>query len=152
MKHPIRLFPHRKSILFVAIQMACIVFFVLTGPFFAHRPVTLIIELLGIFLGIWSVVIMIPHKISVYPDVQDGAKLLQKGPYKIIRHPMYTALFVTFLPLIIDYFTWIRLAVFAIFVFNQIGKMIYEESLLMNHFSDYHVYKTKTYRVIPYIW
>jgi len=111
-----------------------------------------IVQACGVLLGIWAVWVMSNSKISVFPQVQKGATLIKKGPYSIIRHPMYTALLLFFLPDIAANPTLIRIVVFILFVINMIVKILFEEKQLRNVFPDYKVYQQKSKRVIPYIW
>jgi protein-S-isoprenylcysteine O-methyltransferase Ste14 len=74
------------------------------------------------------------------------------GPYSLIRHPMYLALLLTTLPLIIDSFSLFRLLIWLILFINLILKLNYEENLLVTELDGYVEYAKKSYRLIPYVY
>jgi protein-S-isoprenylcysteine O-methyltransferase Ste14 len=90
--------------------------------------------------------------LTIFPEPGNKMRLISKGPYKIIRHPMYTALFIIFIPFLIYDFTFIRLGVMVIFTINQVLKLFYEEKLLDKRDSGYRKYMNKTWRLVPYIF
>jgi protein-S-isoprenylcysteine O-methyltransferase Ste14 len=141
-----------RSIVHVIIQFSAIIFILVSGPVWSSKYYLFIPELLGISLVFWAVWIMRKSVLSVMPDPQIGAKLIENGAYRFIRHPMYSALFLVLIPLVINQFTWLRFVVLILFGINQILKMIYEEQLLKNHWPGYVDYVKKTWRLIPYLY
>lgn len=85
--------------------------------------------------------------------VEKGQKVVDKGLYAIVRHPMYTASIFLFLsiPLILG-------SVFSLFVFFTylpliIVRTINEEKVLEKELDGYLDYKKKVkYRLIPFVW
>jgi protein-S-isoprenylcysteine O-methyltransferase Ste14 len=106
----------------------------------------------GLSIGIWAVISMRIGNMSVSPVVKENAELVQKGPYKLIRHPMYSAILICGIPIIINYFDWFRLAVLLVLFFNLLLKSKMEEMLLMRRFSEYKNYRRKTKRFFPFIF
>jgi len=92
------------------------------------------------------------RNVNVTPTVKKGSELVTSGPYRIIRHPMYIAQLIAVLPLVIDYFSWYRLAAIIILLLVLLIKIGYEEKQLIAHFPEYTKYKTTTSRLIPYIY
>ena len=140
------------SIQFVFIQVLCLAVIGLTGPIFANPLLLLLIELSGLFLGIWAVLAMRIGHFNIAPEPLTWSKMTSRGPYRIIRHPMYLALLLTTFPLIISDFSSLRLAIWFILLVNLILKMGYEEGLLQKKFPDYARYRTYTARLIPGIY
>ena len=76
--------------------------------------------------------------------VEKGQKVIDKGLYGIIRHPMYTALVLG---------SVIALPVFLIYPVIIIMRLGNEEKLLCRELDGYRAYKKKVrYRLIPYIF
>jgi len=144
--------PTWLSILFVFVQFLCLAVIGLTGSLFASPIVLSLIELIGLFLGIWAVIIMRIGHFNIAPEPLSWSKMVSLGPYRIIRHPMYLALLLTTFPLVISDVSFLRLVFWFILLVNLILKMEYEEGLLQKHFPDYARYREQTARLIPGIY
>ena len=119
----------------------------------AFRPFSssLVMEIAGILLGIWAIVVMGWRNVNVSPLVKRDARLVTKGPYASIRHPMYSAVLLTLWPLIIDRYSLFRLAVGLILTVDLLLKIRYEEGLLKKRFPEYEAYMKVTKRLIPFV-
>lgn len=140
------------SSILVTIQFGAIAAIAFTGPLIAKPWYLLVTEAAGIFLGLYSIVVMRVGNFNIRPIVKTEGKMVTHGPYRIIRHPMYTSILLALIPLLIHHFTWIRLTIMLILTINLVIKMVYEESLLKAHFPYYSRYMKKTYRIIPFIF
>ena len=84
--------------------------------------------------------------------IQEKHDLVKKGPYKIIRHPIYSGVIVMMIgsSVIIGNiicFIWLIFCFFGLF-----KKSKQEEELLVSKFGeDYEQYKKETKMIIPYI-
>lgn len=143
---------HIYKNLLVFFQFVGIIIIAFTGSFFANNILLLILEICGIILAVWALISMKFSNLNVYPDIREGAKLVKSGPYRIIRHPMYSSIILAITPLVIDQFTWFRLSVYLIMFVDLIIKLKYEESMLKAQFIDYEEYCKKTFRIIPFIY
>lgn len=141
-----------KSYLIVAIQLTALVFIFLTGSLFAREKALLITELIGIFLGLWSIFEFRKTTFRITPEVGENAILVVSGPYRFLRHPMYTSLLLIAFSLIMDAFTNIRLIAGLILFLDVIYKAKLEEKYLARHFKNYKSYAKYTYRLIPFIY
>jgi protein-S-isoprenylcysteine O-methyltransferase Ste14 len=86
-------------------------------------------------------------------EVVEGQKVIQSGPYRIVRHPMYmgSTLMYVASPLALGSYWAIIPAVFIIPIF--IARIINEEKVLTKELEGYLEYKQRTrYRLIPGIW
>ena len=144
--------PARLSILFVFIQFLCLAVIGFTGPIFANPLLLLLIELSGLFLGIWAVLAMRIGHFNIAPEPLTWSKMVYRGPYKFVRHPMYLALLLTTLPLVISDFSSLRLVFWFILLANLILKLGYEEDLLQEQFPEHVYYRKQTARMIPGIY
>lgn len=141
-----------KSGILVGVQMVCIFFLLVKIPFSHIDLWALLISFLGLLLGFWAIVAMQLDNISVRPDVKQNARLVIHGPYKVIRHPMYSAVLLTFTPLVIDHFSIFLVIVLFILLVTLLIKMKYEEKLLRNHFEAYASYSKHSWKIIPFIY
>jgi len=145
-------FSYIKSMSFVLIQFACLGLIALSGPLIPANIALLAIELLGIGLGVWAVYVMRIGNFNITPDPLNDSQLVTSGPYRLIRHPMYLALLLTTLPLIIYSFDLFRFSIWMILFFDLLLKLNYEENLLVLKLVGYDGYIERSYRLIPYIY
>lgn len=141
-----------KSLVFVFIQFFSLGLIALTGPLFTGSNVLLLIELLGIALGIWAVLVMRIGNFNITPDPLKRSKLVMDGPYELIRHPMYLALLLTSLPLVLNHLTWVRVMIWLILALGLLFKMDYEEGLLIDQLEGYRDYAEKSWKLIPFVY
>lgn len=83
---------------------------------------------------------------------KENHKLIENGPYKYVRHPMYTGILTMFLGAAI----FVGLAgAFAVFVIGSAGLLLkahQEENLMAKHFpKEYPKYKARTKMIIPFL-
>jgi protein-S-isoprenylcysteine O-methyltransferase Ste14 len=115
----------------------------------------IIVFLLGsvsVVLVLWSVYAMRSSNLNVFPDVRRGSSLIRQGPYKIIRHPMYLAVILFSISLLLTNVNLLRILTLALLIIDLVIKIEYEETLLIKEFPDYSKYKVKTYKLIPLIY
>ena len=134
------------------IQFACLIAIALTGPVIARHPVMLVTEITGIVLGVWAIVAQRFVNFNVTPDVKIEGFLVERGPYAVIRHPMYATLILIALALVTDSFTWSRLLMLVVLVVDLLVKLRYEEGLLSAHYPQYAAYMARTNRLLPYVY
>lgn len=141
-----------KSILFVLIQFTCLALIFLTGPIFPANPILLLVEVLGIGLGVWAVITMGIGNFNITPDPLQNSRLIIRGPYRWIRHPMYLALLVTTLPLIAADFSAARLLIWGVLLVDLVLKLKYEETLLGEKLTGYLEYQQNSDRLVPRVY
>lgn len=82
-----------------------------------------------------------------------GQKVIDTGPYALVRHPMYAGAFLYLLgtPLVLG--SWIGLAVLPFIVALLIVRIFIEESTLRKGLPGYTEYMSRVrYRLVPGIW
>jgi protein-S-isoprenylcysteine O-methyltransferase Ste14 len=85
--------------------------------------------------------------------IQEGQRVIDTGPYAIVRHPMYTSglMFFIGLPLLLG--SWIGLAFSALFILGIAWRAVREERVLRAELSGYDDYAARVrYRFIPFVW
>jgi protein-S-isoprenylcysteine O-methyltransferase Ste14 len=141
--------PNWKSLLFVFLQFLCLAVISLTGPLLAAPLFLAMMEILGLVIGIWAVFAMRIGFFNIAPEPLSWSVMVSRGPYQVIRHPMYLALLVTTLPLVISNFNMMRLVVWLVLLITLMLKMNHEESLLQQRFPEYVQYQKQTAKLVP---
>ena len=142
----------KLHILLVTLQLGGIFYFLLSGIVFPKNGFIFLIYFIAIFIGSWAVFSMNNQTINVLPDVRDNATLTKSGPYKLIRHPMYTAVLSFLLGLLMNDFSMLRLLIYGCVVLVLLFKISVEERMLLAKFPDYKDYSTTTKKLIPFIY
>jgi protein-S-isoprenylcysteine O-methyltransferase Ste14 len=141
-----------KSGILVGMQVVCILFLLIKIPALNSDSCAWIVSFLGLLLGFWAIVAMKLDNLSIIPDVKSDARLVKAGPYKVIRHPMYSSVLLTFLPFVIDRPSVFFTIVYIVLLTTLLIKLNYEEQLLKAHFKDYANYSKTSWRLIPFIY
>ena len=140
------------SKLLVIVQFFCLTYLV----FFVDNMgsgILLILQMLGFTLAIWSVFVMGIGRFNIQPEVKPQARLVTKGPYKVIRNPMYTGLLIFFGAGVSSTLNIADISVFILLLIVLLYKIILEEKYLSAKFgTPYDDYKQKSFRLFPYFF
>lgn len=141
-----------KAFLLFFVQYLSLVILFVTGPVFPGSPLPLIFYIAGWILGIWSILAMGMGNINAGPDPLPGGRLVSRGPYAVIRHPMYASILLVFVPLLLDHFTIPRLFIMMMLIINLLLKIRYEENQMeLSYCNKYREYSAGTWQLIPYV-
>lgn len=144
--------PSALSVTLVAIQFLLMGVIALTGPLWPPGWGIRGLLVVGGGVGLWALYIMGLRQVKVFPEVASQGKLIVSGPYRWVRHPMYTSVLLVTLawtlgdPLSYRILLWVGL------VMTLSVKLQYEERLLRERFPEYETYRRQTKRLIPFVW
>ena len=86
-------------------------------------------------------------------EVQDGQKVISTGLYGVVRHPMYLATLLMFLPIPLILQSFWGLIPFAAYPVIIVIRIFNEEKVLTEGLEGYAEYKKQVkYRIIPFVW
>lgn len=138
--------------LLVFFQFSTLFGIMFTGPLFANGFVLFTIQIIGIVLGVWAILVMRLGNFNIIPIPVENGVLRETGPYKVIRHPMYSSILLFVLPELVNYFTYVRLGLFSFLLISLFIKLSFEEKRLIEKHSNYPDYMQKTKRLIPCVY
>ncbi len=122
----------------------------------SYVPMWLTITAAVIFLagyGMFAEVMRENAYLSRTVEVQEGQKVVSTGLYGVVRHPMYLATLLMFLPMPLILQSLWGLIPFAIYPVIIVTRIINEEKVLTECLEGYAEYKKRVkYRLIPLIW
>jgi protein-S-isoprenylcysteine O-methyltransferase Ste14 len=103
----------------------------------------------GAALGLWALYWNRPGNFNVRPTPRAGGRLVQGGPYRWIRHPMYTALIAC-----AGSAVWARPSPWdwlgaAALVAVLLVKAAFEERWMQVEHPGYAAYRARTWRFVP---
>jgi protein-S-isoprenylcysteine O-methyltransferase Ste14 len=103
----------------------------------------------GIALGLWAVSCNRIGNFNIRPDPRPGGKLVDRGPYRWIRHPMYTAVIACGIAgaLVIGS-AWGWIGAVALVLVLVVKAAVEERWMLVAH-PDYQAYRASTKRFVP---
>jgi protein-S-isoprenylcysteine O-methyltransferase Ste14 len=127
----------------VAVQL--VLFALIVASWFVGPDVTLlglIPAALGFLLAVWASR-SLGRSMTALPVPKDGGQLVQEGPYRFLRHPIYVgaALFFGGLSLVFSAYGLVLTAVLALF---WVAKARKEERHLLERFPEYAGYRRRT--------
>lgn len=108
--------------------------------------------LAGFIMAIWSR-LALGSNWSGRITLKEDHELIERGPYRFVRHPMYTGLILGVLGNAIVLGTPAALAAALMFLVLHIWKLRREEQLLIRHFPEsYPAYQARTKALIPFVF
>lgn len=116
--------------------------------------ILLLILCLGALLLRLAAIIYLGKSFSYDIKRPEGNTLIQRGPYRIIRHPSYLGILIlaSFPPLIIGSIVGF-IGIFFSTLIHSLFRLKVEEKILEQEFgSTFTEYKQKTFSIIPYIY
>jgi protein-S-isoprenylcysteine O-methyltransferase Ste14 len=144
--------PSPLSLTLVGIQFVLIGVIAFTGPLWPHGWSLRGMLAVGGVIGLWALQVMGLRQVKVFPEVPSLGNLIVLGPYRWVRHPMYTSVLLVTLawtlgnPLTYRIILWVGLLI------TLLIKLQYEERLLMERFPDYEAYRRQTKCLVPFVW
>jgi protein-S-isoprenylcysteine O-methyltransferase Ste14 len=150
-----------RSIWFVVLLAAIFVayrsrLFPLDRSFVPHVPATAIAAALvcasGLLFTLWARVAL-GRNWSGRVTLKEDHELIERGPYRFVRHPIYTGLLTMALGTALRSGRVAALVGCALFFSALLIKMDQEETLLLRQFpAEYAAYRRHVKRIVPFVW
>lgn len=118
-------------------------------PITWHANSVLLISSIGVLavnvFVIWSVWTL-RRSLSIFPEARE---LIRRGPYGIVRHPLYAGHFASYLLILLPRFALLAILLAAIGIGCELWRARNEEAVLRSAFPAYDEYAAVTPRFIP---
>jgi protein-S-isoprenylcysteine O-methyltransferase Ste14 len=139
------------SLFALIIAVFGIVYLIKQEHIFSINPVAIGIQIVAVGLMIWSRITFGLRSFHAAANTTEG-ELVTKGPYSVLRHPIYASLIYFFLSCVISYPVIETIAAVGLITTGLFARMLIEEHFLLANYPEYAGYKKRTKRVIPFIF
>ena len=114
--------------------------------------VGILLMFLGVLVRQYAIAIL-GRFFSLSVQISEDHKVVEKGPYKLVRHPSYTGIFITLAGLGLAVQSLGALLVLLLFFIISFGYRMHveERALLSGLGQDYASYMKRTKRLIPFL-
>lgn len=117
-------------------------------PRFQASRIAVALSVAGLALSLWS----LWHLRSAFSILAEARRVVNTGPYRLVRHPLYLGEAVTMLGLCMLQGTLTALSFWAGFNALQLVRARIEENKLARQFPDYRAYRQRTRFILPGIY
>lgn len=149
-------FARHLGTVLVALQFIWIVLLAwLAGPvFFAGQaPVgAWVCAVLGGLLALWALSSNRPGNFNIRPTPRAGGALVEQGPYRWIRHPMYTSVIAVGVACAWASGHWLAWLALCALAAVLVVKAVFEERWMVQAHPGYAVYRQRTRRFLPWLF
>ena len=137
---------------------------VILAPFSDGRSIGVLnvedtIRYIGLLITIPGFVLMqagekyLAKQFSIEVTLQKDHKLIQSGPYKVIRHPRYLGILVFFTGISLTFRSLLGIMLVMVLAAVLVWRVFAEEKMMHQEFGkEWEAYRAKTWRLIPYLF
>lgn len=139
------------SLAALLLMMFAIAGLVVRDSFFSLQPVAIMAEILAVALTVWARLTFGSRSFHAAANPTAGG-LITTGPYRLIRHPIYTAVCIFGWSGILTHWSLINALLGVLLFVGAVSRMLCEEHLIMEAYPEYRDYAQATKRMVPYIF
>lgn len=103
-------------------------------------------------LGVGALFVNRPGNFNIRPEPKAQGQLVKTGPYRWVRHPMYSAV----LLLAAGASAWLMTLVGLVLWVDLLGVLVFkahlEEQWLLQRYPEYADYRRHTWRLVPWLY
>ncbi len=116
-----------------------------------HQLAGFIVFVSGIFIRIWAIRTLGEYYSHMVRTI-DRHKIIDTGPYTLLRHPAYSGMITAHLGIVILYFNYVTLLMFALLLIPSIVTRILIEEKTLFGIQGYEDFARSRKRIIPCVW
>jgi len=137
----------RFALLFV---IAALIILGATGNLFSTSPLVITVQLLAVALSVWARV-SFPSGTFRTEAKPAAVTFIRRGPYRFVRHPMYSATLLFVWSGILSHLGLWTLVLGIIITAIVASRIVLEERILQQQYPEYEAYTRETKAVIPFL-
>ena len=139
------------SILGLVVMIAALIGLYKIGVLLTAQPIAIALQLMAVALMVWARVTFGRRSFHAAANPTAGG-LVTTGPYRVIRHPIYTAACLFGWAAIVVHLSLASVALGILMLLGALMRMICEEQLVKQKYPEYVEYAKVTKRMIPYLF
>lgn len=121
------------------------------GVLFTPQPIAIALQLIAIALMVSARVAFGRRSFHAAANPTAGG-LVTSGPYRVIRHPIYTAACLFGWGPIVVHWSLVSVALGILLLLGALMRMLCEEQLVKQKYPEYVEYAKVTKRMVPYLF
>lgn len=142
----------RTAYILVILQFSAIGWLIKSAYPFYLNITAFILCAIAVIIVAWALWVMRVSKFHILPMPHIDAELVTNGPYRFLRHPMYTAVLLFTAGLSLEHFQWYKVIVWFILLTVLLIKLHWEERMLLSKFPSYQSYQQTSFKLIPFLY
>jgi protein-S-isoprenylcysteine O-methyltransferase Ste14 len=137
----------RYALLFV---IGALVLLAATHSLFSSSVVVIALQLLAVSIAIWARR-SFPTKTFRVDATPSAETIIRRGPYRLIRHPMYFAALLFIWAAVLSHLSKWTMAIGVVATIIAALRVIFEERFLRDRYPEYAAYAQVTKAIVPYL-
>ena len=139
------------SILGLIVMLGALVGLYKIGVLFTAQPIAIALQLIAAVLMVWARVTLGRRSFHAAANPTAGG-LVTTGPYRFIRHPIYTAVCLFGWGAIVTHWSLAGVALGVLLLLGALMRLLCEEQLVKQKYPEYVEYAKVTKRIVPYLF
>jgi protein-S-isoprenylcysteine O-methyltransferase Ste14 len=137
----------RYALLFV---ISAVVLLAATGNLFSSSAIVIAAQVLAVGIMIWARR-SFPTQTFRVDATPSAETLIRRGPYRVIRHPMYSAALLFIWAAVLSHLSIWTISVGAFVTIVAALRIVFEERFLRARYPEYTAYAQATKVIVPYV-
>jgi len=122
-----------------------------SGNLLSLNPNVIIVQIAALVLALWARRSLGLRSFHLTAEPTEGT-LVTSGPYRVIRHPIYTAACLFVWPGALAHHSFPAFVLATLVTAGALIRIIYEERTLAERYPEYARYADTTNRMLPYVF
>jgi len=139
------------SVVGLLFMIAALFGLIVTRLLFSPNPVVIAVQAAAVTLMVWARVTFGRRSFHAAADPTEGG-LVTTGPYRFIRHPIYTAVCFFVFAGALAHLSLVAVGLALLEFVGALCRMVPEERLVVQRYPEYAEYAARTARMLPYVF
>jgi len=122
-----------------------------TRNLFSSSPLVIAVQLGAVLLLVWARLTFGRRSFHLAANPTEGG-LVTSGPYRYIRHPIYSAMSLFIGAGLVAHWSWVSGSLGGLVVGCALLRIFCEEVMVTERYPEYRQYAATTRRMIPYVF